>query len=438
MTFVDERAGRRAAPAADGRVRSGVLDRAEIDCEVCVVGASLAGLWRALGLALRGRDVVLLDPGEPATTDLGLRRETLRSGLGLTATALCATADRDTARRLQHLSDTAYARAVRLLGVLGFEPEAEGFIHVPGPRGRLDLIDEAAARDTLGLDSMAELGATHVAALLGTDAFIGALHDPQASTYALSDLPRRLAGAASAAGARIVSRTPLLGADVNGVRKYLTCPTVRVRADHVAFCGEKGLAAPAPWLRRALARANFVEGIFAPRQGRGGADEAIREGGALGLAFSWQGGKLHLRAPTAFRAGGPGAASVILRRHGRRVFPALRHAVTGEARAVSHGVARHGMPLIGSPRAGVWYAVALGRQPVVNAALAADLLTAAILDRDDTLQVFRPFAAERSRHVLPTLMRPVAYWTARFSDAAERRTARENDLAEGRRARSSG
>lgn len=431
MTFVDERAERRAASAAQGAGGPGMLVRGEIDCDVCVVGATLAGLWLALALALRGRDVVVLDPGDGPAADLSLGRETLRPGLGLTATALCARADRDTARRLHQLSETAHVRAMRLLEALGFEPEAEGYIHAPGPRGRLDLIDEAAARDTLGLASVAELGAGHTAALLGTRAYVGALHDPQAATFDVRDLPRRLAEAAMAAGARLLPRLPVLGADLNGVRKYLTCPTLRVRADHVAFCAERGLAGPAPWLARALGRSHHVEGVFAPRALRGRADEAVQEGGERGLAFAWQGGKLHLRAPTATKAGSAGAAAVILRRHGARLFPALRNAVTGEARSVSYGIARHGLPLIGSPRAGVWYAVALGRQPVGHAALAADLLAAAIADRDDTIHLFRPFAAERSRQIAPALARSVAYWTGRMSDAAERRRARENDVAEG-------
>lgn len=427
MTFVDERAERRAA---QGAAAPGSLARGEIECEVCIVGATLAGLWLALSLALRGRDVVVLDPREEGAADPFLRRETLRPGLGITATALCAVADRDTARRLHHFSQTAYMRAARLLEALGFEPEAEGFIHVPGPRGRLDLIDEAASRDTLGLASLAALGPGHTAALLGTAAFVGGLHDPLAATYSLADLPRRLAGAASAAGARIVPRTPLLGADVNGVRKYLTCPTLRVRADHVAFCAEGGLAGPAPWLRRALGRAFFVEGVFAPRDARGAADEAVREGGERGLAFAWQAGKLHLRAPTATKAMRAGAAAVVLRRHGGRLFPALRRAVTGEVRGGGHGVASHGLPLVGSPRAGVWYAVGLGHQPVVNAAMAADLITTAIVDRDDAIRAFAPFAAERSRQLVPILARPVAYWMGRLSDAADRRRALENEVGD--------
>lgn len=431
MTFVDERSHRRAAR---GTPTAGSLVRGEIECDVCIVGATLAGLWLALGLALRGRDVVVLDPGDAVAGDPGLRRETLRPGLGLTATALCAVADRDTARRLHHLSEAAHVRALRLLAVLGFEPDAAGFIHAPGPRGRLDLIDEAAARDTLGLASLAELNAAHAATLLGTGAFVGALHDPQAASYDLEDLPLRLAEAARAAGARILSRTPLLGADVNGVRKYLTCPTFRVRTDHVVFCAERGLSGTAPWLSRALGRANFVTGDFGLRRTRGGADEAVREGSALGLAFAWRGRLLHLRAPTALKAGGPAGASIILRRHGRRLFPELAAMVAGEARAVSHGVSRHGLPLIGSPRAGVWYAVALGQQPVGNAALAADLIAAAITDRDDGHLVFRPFAAEGARFRLPALVRPAAYWAGRWSDAAERRAAQKNDAADSWRA----
>ncbi|TCT02678.1 NAD(P)/FAD-dependent oxidoreductase [Aquabacter spiritensis] len=399
-----------------------------LDCDVCVVGATLAGLWLALALALRGREVVVLDAGGPAPhAGSGL----VRPGLGLGAAQLCARTDRATARRIYDLSADAAAGAVRLLDALRLNVRGTGAFTLPGPLGKSDLLEEAAARDVLGIGELPHIGRLDVAEVLGIPGWGGALYDAEPVTYAARRLPQELATAVRAAGARIFFETPVRESDLDGVRKYLRTGTHRVRADHVVFAGERNLGAFAPWLARGLMFQAFATGSFSHDAGGPMASEAVIEGGARGVRFAWEGTTLGFAAPTARLIRGEIAVACALRRHVRRFYPSLASAVVGDARGAALPVARHGLPLIGAYRPGVWYALALGIEPIANASLASELIAAAIVERDDRFRVFAPFGPQYTWGMAGRYARRLGYWAGRLADAANRRDAqREAKLEE--------
>lgn len=393
---------------------------AELDCDVCIVGATLAGLWIALSLALRGRSVAVLDGGaiEPYRGS-GL----VRPGLGLSAVELCARGDRNTARRLYDLSAESARGAIRLLEAVGVEAKAKGMLYLPAPQGRLDLLDEAAARDTLGIHELVPLKPADVSHALGIAALAGGLYDPEPAAYDAERLPLTLAAAARAAGVQVFEDAPLAKTDLDGVRKYLHTRDHRVRADHVVFATDRGLHSAAPWIARALGEACFVSGSFSLSGARPMPPETVIEGGRRGARFVWTGTTLSFTASTASLVRGEVAAACVLRRHVARFYPSLRRAVVGEARGGRVRASRHGLPLIGSFRPGVWYAIALGSEAIANASLAADLVGDAIVERDDRIAAFAPFGPAFAWGLAGRVVRRAAYWSGRFMDASERRAA---------------
>ncbi len=406
---------------------TGALAREDLDCDVCIVGATLAGLWLALSLALRGRTVVLLE----ATRIEPYRGSGLvRPGLGLSAVALCALADRDSARRIYDLSAAAARGAGRVLDVVGLAPHSTGMLALAGPLGKPDLLEEVAARDVLGLPELTHLSAHRVHDTLGIDVPGGALHDPDAASYDAAGLPQILASAARAAGVRIFEAAPIQGTDLDGVRKYLHTKDHRVRAEHVVISTDRGLGRIAPWLSRGLGEACFIQGSFSLDGGRSMPSEDVVEGGRRGARFAWDGTTLDFTAQVASLVSREVAAACVLRRHAGRLYPGLRHAVAGDARGFRLRNAHHGLPLIGAFRPGVWFGIALGAEPLANAGLAADLIGGAIIERDDRIEVFQRFAPRFAWGWPGRVARQAGYWLGRTADASRRAEARREARAE--------
>ncbi|MFG1463598.1 FAD-binding oxidoreductase [Xanthobacter sp. DSM 24535] len=405
--------------------------RGDLDCDVCIIGDGVPGLWIALVLALRGRAVVLLDTKAP---EEGRHEAVVGAGLDLTATDLCERADRDRARALYDLSVGAARSAIRLLEVLGLEQTGEGQLLVPGPAGLSDLLDEAAARDVLGLSELSRVGETDLGDLLGTDAYAGALFDSHAWRFDVRSLGRLLGDAVAAAGVRRFVNAPVQGVDLDGVRKYIQLAGGRVRADHAVFSATRGLGRVAPWLARAIYPATFVTGTFDTGGVRltepGSSGLAVRETGARPARFLLDGSRITVTAPTATYQGREVAAACALRRQVGALYPGLARATVGAAFGWRAACAPAGLPVIGSYRPGVWYALALGQDPLANVSLAADLIGDAIVERDDRITLFGGPPLPSTWGVLGAGMRWSTYWAGRIADRSERRRARFADRQE--------
>src|SRR6185312_207493 len=77
---------------------------ADIETEVCVVGGGFAGLWTARALALRGKDVVLLEAGEIAGGASGQNGGFVSAGYAAHLSKIVSRVGPDHARELYQLS----------------------------------------------------------------------------------------------------------------------------------------------------------------------------------------------------------------------------------------------------------------------------------------------------------------------------------------------
>lgn len=404
-----------------GVERAGMAQPAPLlDCDVCIIGATMAGLATALALAGRGRKVVVIDAGRiGAYRGSGL----VRAGYGRSAADLCAAGGRDDVRAIYDLSVASARSAVRLMRVLNVAPLARGLVTLPGPHGRRDLLDEAAARDVLGLDPLTFLPPGEAGDRIGLAAPFGALLDSRPVAYDASGVPLRLAEAARAADVRILEERRILSTDLDGVRKIVEIAGQRIRSEHVILTTDKGLGAFAPWIGRALVDCYCVSGTFSPAGIRATESETIAEMGARGVMMRWDGGTLAFSAPTASLVRGEGSAACVLRRHARRLRPDLRRALVDDAHGLRVRTSRHRLPLLGTYRPGVWFGIGLGAEPVSDASLVADLMASAIVDRDDGIRRFAAFGPSHAGGVAGRLVRRAAYWIGRLSDASDRAEA---------------
>lgn len=385
----------------------------DLDADACVVGGTTTGLWTALRLARRGVRVVLLEPRALAPVR---RAGLLTPGLTAWQSAVCGQASKETARATFDLSLEAVAQAVAELEALGLARVGRGLLRVGALHEAAALDAEDAARDLLGLTELRRWHGSEIAATIASQRYAGATYDPHALIFDTAHLTSVLAAAARAAGVRILEGTPALGADLEGVRKYVHTPAGRVRADHVVLCDGRAAAAVAPWLARSLTAEPWVGGNFAVRVARPDFSGLVVEAGPLGARFMPDEGDLSFEAPTATRVRGEVGAAVALRRRARAVYPELGRALAERAAGFTLWRTPSGLPLIGERRPGVWYAAGLDANPLANAALAADVITAALVDRNQKIADLSPFQPRYAYGLAGRMASASHFWWLRLRD----------------------
>jgi gamma-glutamylputrescine oxidase len=256
-------------------------DRPELDssveCDVCVVGGGIAGCSAALHLAERGYKVVLLEAHRVGWGASG------RSG----AQAIHGVAAGQV--KLERLIGMAAARTVWDVSVDGLTLMKE---LIARHRIDCDWVDGymlAAIKDRhaselhaelaelqqkLGYASVRYMSREEVRSVLGTDRYIGALHDSNSGHLHPLNYTFGLAAAAELSGAHIFEGTRAIGfrRGAGGTSDFETLhghggsgpirirtPRGEVRARHLVLCGNVYLGAIAPALAsRIMAVSTYI------------------------------------------------------------------------------------------------------------------------------------------------------------------------------------
>jgi len=241
--------------------RAALADR--IDCDVCVVGAGIAGCSTALHLALAGLRVVLLEEHRVAWGASG------RSG----AQAIYGIAAGQT--KLQRLIGAAAARAVWDVSIEGLalmrELIARFSIDCDWAAGHLaaavkerherELHAELAElRDQYGYASVRYMAREELRATLATERYRGALYDTNSGHLHPLNYTLGLAAAAESRGVRIFEGTRATAfAPAGASQVRIQTPAGEVRARHLALCGNVYLGATAPTLAsKIMAVATYI------------------------------------------------------------------------------------------------------------------------------------------------------------------------------------
>ena len=372
----------------------------EIDIDVCVIGAGLAGLTVAREVARRGWSVVVLETQSVAWNASGRNAGVVRPGYTVGPEALASRVGLAHAKALWALSEAGVEYVHQTAAdpaMVGVDVAETGCLHV------------SRIADSSALDRELELlvnqfgaaveawPAASVRTMLGSPFYFDAMHYPRAFNLHPLNYALGLAASAEAAGARIFEDTPVLEIDPAGVRKRVVTRESRVRAGHVVLAGNVHLADLLPGISSTLIPV-FSAGITTAPLGREALDDSIGYPGAVidmltdshhrvvaGDRLLWSGGNSIWR-------GKPAAYGAALARQINRTYPRLppvkvEHAWCG---VVGHTV--HGMPQIGEVSPGVWLLSGFGGHGLNTTALGGDIVARAILDNDQTWQLFSPFA----------------------------------------------
>jgi glycine/D-amino acid oxidase-like deaminating enzyme len=407
---------------------------ADIDVDVCVVGAGLAGLTTARELARRGWSVAVMEARQVAWNASGRNTGFVLPGFAESMDVIVRRVGLDHARALWALSEAGleYVRAtIDQTWMPGVTPEP-GWLKV----SKTDRADEDVALVTLiGQEFGGEIEGwptDRVRQVLKSDHYFHAIHYPRAFHIHPLNYALGLAAAAEVAGARIYEGTPVLSIDVEGVRKRVTTPSARLRANHVVLAGNVHLGAVVPriagtllpiWtyvattepLGRLLPEVITYRGAVSDSD-RADSHYRIVDGDRL----MWAGAMTTWERPAR-------SVASRLKSDMARIYPRLggvefEHVWTGVL-----GLALHRMPQIGELSPRVWLASGFGGHGLNTTAMAGNLIARAIAEGDDTWRLFMPFELVWAGGRIGRAVAQANYWWFHASERRSSRDARERE-----------
>lgn len=369
----------------------------DLDVDVCVIGAGLAGLTVALEAARMGANVVVLEGRHVGWNASGHQLGTVMPGYGVPIDELIARVGIDHARELWALSQQGadYVRetAGRFAG--GALPPPGGALEVSnvdiGDRliGRLQVLGEELATDVEGWQ------VDRVRAALKTSRYFHAIHYPTAFQVDGRQYLDGLAALARQAGVRIFEETPVLSIEASGIRKRIMTASARLRAAQIVLAGNVHLGSPSPRLTATLLPVWRYAALTEPLGDRL-AEAMTFQGSVMDTAGIdhfriVDGDRLLWSSPETTWPADPQRFRGAIARRIRTIFPTLGKVGLTEIWGGAIGQTVHGMPQIGELRPGLWVASGFGRQGLNTTALAGQLIARGILWGDDRWRLFAPF-----------------------------------------------
>jgi len=385
----------------DGTASEGETGRArltfDLDADICVVGAGLAGLTVALEAARLGASVVVLEGRHVGWSASGGLLGTVMPGFGLGLKDLIARIGLEDAKELWDLSREGadYVRAQATEQQMPGIAVTDGVLEVSNVDAGDRLISQM---QMLGEDFGTEVEGwqiDQVRAQLRTDRYFHGVYFPKAFQIDGRKYVHGLAALATRAGARIFEDTPVVGIDASGIRKRIVTPSARLRASHIVLAGNVHLGAPSRRLSETLLPVWRYAGITEPLGDR--LDDVIAFKGSVMDTDGvdqfrvLEGGRLMWASPETTWDARPRRQAPGIARRIRTIFPQLGRVQIEDVWGGATGQTVHGMPQVGQLRRGLWVASGFGRQGLATSAMAGQLIARSILWGDDRWRLFSPF-----------------------------------------------
>src|SRR5215467_4683097 len=228
-------------PDADAPFRSRLSF--DLDVDICVVGAGLAGLTVALESARLGASVAVLEGRHVGWNASGNQLGTVMPGYGLPIGELIERIGLDDTRELWALSKEGaeFVRATATEEQMPGINLSEGALEV----SNVDVGDRLISQlQMLSEDFETEVEGWQIDRVrneLKTDRYFHGVYYPRAFQIDGRKYVHGLAAMARRAGARIFEDTPVVSVDSSGIRKRIVTPSARLRASHIVLAGNTHL-----------------------------------------------------------------------------------------------------------------------------------------------------------------------------------------------------
>lgn len=394
-----------------------------VETDVCVIGGGMAGLSTALGLAERGRSVILLEARRVGWGASGRNGGFVSAGFSLGLPELVSRVGRDRAIELHRLSQDAVSLVRRRAENMG-----DAVAPIVGGIARCSWFDD---RDTLDhqvswtnalIDAGLEVWPREkVRETWRSPRYFDAVMNPKAFTFHSLDFTRGIAAAAVRAGAEIHENTPVRGLDLTAERKRVRTATGTVTADHVVIACSGYIEG----LVGRLSRATLPIGTYVVLTEPVGERLAEVIGAPNGVSDDRFAQDYYRPLPdTRILWGGrisrwtdPPRLAETMMGDLKRVYPQLSDLKAEIAWPGTMGYATHKMPQIGRLAHGVWYNQGHGGHGMATTTLGGELIASAIAEEDERWRLFEPFGLIYTGGVLGPWIAQGVYWSYQARDA---------------------
>src|ERR1700709_2262922 len=343
-----------------GTLRERARLSCDLDVDICVVGAGLAGLTVALEAARLGASVAVLEGRHVGWNASGHQLGTVMPGFGLPIGELIERVGLEDARELWSLSKEGadYIRSLANEEAMPGIALTEGALEVSNVDAGETLISRL---QTLSEDFETEVEGWQVDRVrdqIRTGRYFHGIYYPKAFQIDGRKYVHGLAALARRAGARIFEDTPVVSIDPSGIRKRIVTPSARLRASHIVLAGNIHLGTPLKRLSETLLPVWRYAGVTAPL-GERLADVMTFQGSVSDTAGGdhfriVDGDRLMWASPATTWAARPERFAGAISRRIRTIFPQLGNVEITETWGGAVGQTVHGMPQIGRLRPGVW------------------------------------------------------------------------------------
>jgi len=234
-----------------------------VECDVCVVGAGIAGCSSALHLAERGLSVVLLEAQRVGWGASGRSGGQALFGVAAPQAKLERLLGAGEARAVWDMSVEALELLRGLIGRFSIDCDwSSGYLLTAVKERHVRELEAEVAElhERYRYPSVRYLPRAEVGAMLATDRYLGALYDSNSGHLHPLNYTLGLARAAESCGARIFEGTRALSfGALPGSRVGIASARGEVRARHLVLCGNVYLGALVPALAaKIMAVATYI------------------------------------------------------------------------------------------------------------------------------------------------------------------------------------